>query len=145
MVLQKVQYLKKLESVHLVNPAATPQTLVALREQYPDASITWEVELGGKLYPDTTTEVDLSQIVIEDLAQVERAMAYFPDAEMLTLGLCGIDNPEWGNSKMDGKLAVSLIDNEEIAAFRDRVMGENLRRAEPAAVRNLLTHAMGLV
>lgn len=116
-----LQYLKQLESVHLVNPAAAPQTLVSLREQYPKANITWEVELGGKLYPDTTTEVDLSQIVIEDLAQVEQAMAYFPDAETVILGLCGMDNPAWGNSKMDGKLAVNLIDNEAIAEYRDRV------------------------
>lgn len=116
-----LQYVKGLESVHLVKPMAQPETLLALREQYPEVAITWEVELAGKLYPDTTVEVDLSQLVVEDLAQVEQAMAYFPDAQLLILGLCGIDNPEWGNSKMDGKLAVSAIDNEEIAAFRDRV------------------------
>ena len=116
-----LQYIKNLEALHLVNPTVEPETLVSLRQQYPEASITWEVELAGQMYPDTTTEVDLSQLVVEDLAQVERAMAYFPDAEILTLGLCGIDNPDWGNSKMDGKVAVSHIDNEEIAAFRDRV------------------------
>lgn len=116
-----LQYLKQIDSVHLLKPSAQPQTLVALREQYPGASITWEVELAGNLYPDTTTEVDLSQLVLEDLAQVEQAMAYFPDAEKLILGLCGIDNPKWGNSKMDEKLAVSAIDNEEVAAYRDRV------------------------
>lgn len=113
-----LQYVKGLESVHLVKPTAQPETLLALREQY---AVTWEVEMAGNLYPDTTREVDLSQLVVEDLAEVERAMAYFPDAELLILGLCGIDNPDWGNSKMDGKLAVSAIDNEEIAAFRDRV------------------------
>lgn len=116
-----LQYIKGLESLHLVNPGAEPETLLALRQQYPNTAITWEVELAGERYPDTTTEVDLSQLVVEDLAQVERAMGYFPDAQLLTLGLCGIDDPSWGNSKMDGKLAVSLIDNEDLAAFRDRV------------------------
>lgn len=116
-----LQYLKKVASVHLVNPGASPEAVVALRQQFPEASVTWEVELAGQMYSDTTTEVDLSQMVVTDLAQVERAMAYFPEAKMLVLGLCGIDNPEWGNSKMDGKLAVSHIDNEEIAAYRDRV------------------------
>ena len=116
-----LQYLKHFDSLHLTNPEASPETVTALREKYPHAAITWEVELAGKLYPDTTTEVDLSQLVIDDLAQVERAMAYFPEAKLLILGLCGIDNPEWGNSKMDGKLAASAIDNEQIAAYRDRV------------------------
>lgn len=116
-----LQYLHHIETVHLVKPQAEPETLLALRQQYPEASITWEVELAGSLYPDTTTEVDLSQLVIDDLAQVERAMSYFPDAEKLILGLCGIDNPDWKNSKMDGKVAVSAIENEDIAAFRDRV------------------------
>ena len=119
-----LQYLKHFDSLHLVKPTATAESVVNLRQQYPDASITWEVELAGEIYPDTTTQVDLSQMVIDDLAAVERAMAYFPDAEMLILGLCGIDNPEWGNSRMDKKLAVSAIDNEEIAAYRDRVLDQ---------------------
>lgn len=116
-----LQFLKGFDTLHLLKPTASAQTVAGLREQYPKATITWEVEMAGKLYPDTTTEVDLSQLVVEDLSQVENAMGYFPDAELLILGLCGIDNPEWGNSKMDKKLAVSLIDNEAIAEFRDRV------------------------
>ena len=119
-----LQYVQRPESLHFLKPQAKPETLLALRQQYPNTAITWEVELAGELYPDTTTEVDLSKMVIEDLAEVEQTMAYFPDAEMLILGLCGVDNPEWGNSKMDGKLAVSAIDNEEIAQYRDRVMDQ---------------------
>ena len=116
-----LQYLKRVSSLHLTDPEATPEQLLALREQYPDVPVTWEVKIGDKLYPDTTKEVDLSQVVVKDLAEVERAMGYFPEAELLILGLCGIDNPDWGNSRMDGKLAASAIDNEDIAAYRDRV------------------------
>lgn len=116
-----LQYLKHWDSLHLSRPEASPEKLLALRERYPDAAITWEVEMAGQLYPDTTREVDLSTVVVDDLAQVEQAMGYFPEAEKLILGLCGVDNPDWGNSKMDGKLAVSHIENEDIAAFRDRV------------------------
>ena len=116
-----LQYLEQPEKLHLINPEADPDKVLALRSQFPAAKVTWEVELAGESYPDTTTEVDLSQEVVKDLAQVERTMGYFPDAELLILGLCGIDNPQWGNSKMDKKLAVSAINNEDIAAFRDRV------------------------
>ena len=116
-----LQYLEQPETIHLIDPGADPEKVLALRQQFPEAKVTWEVELAGQTYPDTTTEVDLSQEVVEDLAQVERLMGYFPEAELLTLGLCGIDNPEWGNSKMDKKLAVCPINNEDLAAYRDRV------------------------
>lgn len=116
-----LQYLRNWDSLHLIKPKAAPEKLLALREQHPEASITWEVEIGGQLYPDTTTEVDLSQLVVDDLTELETAMGYFPEAETLILGLCGVDNPDWGNSKMDGKLAVSNLENEELAAYRERV------------------------
>lgn len=115
-----LQYLPNWDSLHLVQPEASAATVLSLREQYPKADITWEVEIAGELYPDTTTEVDLSTVVLEDLAPIEEAMAYFPDAELLILGLCGIDNPDWGNSKMKN-LAECPIENEDVAAFRDRV------------------------
>lgn len=115
-----LQYLKELQSLHLVKPEASPATVLALRETYPDAAISWEVEIARERYPDTTTEVDLSTTVLEDLTSVETAMAYLPEAETLILGLCGIDNPDWGNSKMKD-LAECPIENEDVAAFRDRV------------------------
>lgn len=115
-----LQYVQSLHSLHLVKPEASAETVLALRQQYPDVSITWEVEIAGELYPDTTTEVDLSTTVLEDLAPIEKAMAYFPEAETLILGLCGVDDPTWGNSKMKD-LAECPIENEDVAAFRDRV------------------------
>lgn len=115
-----LQYLNSFQKLHLVNPEASAQTVLALREQYPEAEITWEVEIAGERYDDTTTEVDLSTTVLEDLTPVETAMAYLPEAETLILGLCGIDDPDWGNSKMDD-LAECPIENEDVAAFRDRV------------------------
>lgn len=115
-----LQYLKGFQTLHLVKPEASAATVLALREQYPDTEITWEVEIAGELYDDTTTEVDLSTTELDDLAPVETAMDYLPDAELLILGLCGIDNPDWGNSKMDD-LAQCPIENEDVAAFRDRV------------------------
>lgn len=115
-----LQYLKDWQKLHLVKPEASAQTVLDLREQYPEADITWEVEIAGERYDDTTAEVDLSTTVLENLTPVETAMAYLPEAEILILGLCGIDNPDWGNSKMDA-LAESPIENEDVAAFRDRV------------------------
>jgi hypothetical protein len=58
-------------------------------------------------------------IAVKDLTELEQQMEYLPDAATLTLGLCGLDDPAWGSSK--STLAVCEIENEAVAAFRDRV------------------------
>nr|MBQ8244025.1 hypothetical protein [Oscillospiraceae bacterium] len=114
--------LENLTTVHLHNPEASAETVLALGEQYPDRKITWDLEIGGLTFDSSAAEVDLSAVTIEDLAEVERKMTYLPDAEKLILGLCGMDNPDWGASK--SKLAASQIENEDLAAYRDRVRGD---------------------
>ena len=118
--LELLAFLPDMERLHMEAPAASPEKLTALRDAYPDADITWEVEIAGETFLSTDTEVDLSTVVIEDLAAVEAAMAYLTDAETLILGLCGIDDPTWGNSEAKG-IAASKLENEELAAYRDRV------------------------
>ena len=117
--LELLPLLSSMKTLHLQDPEAEAGKILALRERYPDVQITWEVEIAGVPCPDSTVEVDLSHVVVTDLAQVERQMAYLPDAEKLIFGLCGIDNPKWENSR--SKLAASAIENEELSAYRDRV------------------------
>lgn len=117
--LELISYLSSLKQLHLVNPKAEPERISALEAQLSGVTVTWEVEIGGEVFDNTVTEVDLSNVVIEDLAEVETQMAYLPDAEKVILGVCGIDNESWGNSK--SKLAASAIENEDLAAYRDRV------------------------
>lgn len=117
--LELLPYLPVMEKLHLINPEAQPETVFGLEDVYPHVKITWEVELGGESFDRTATEVDLSMAEIGDLKEVETRMAYLPEAETLILGLCGIDNEKWGNSK--SKLAASKIENEELAEYRDRV------------------------
>ena len=112
--------LHTLQKLHLKNPEAPAQEIFSLGEQLSGVEVSWEVEIAGATYGSDTTEVDLTQVVIEDLALVEKRMAYLPKAEKLILGLCGIDNPDWGASKTKN-LAISAIENEDLAAYRDRV------------------------
>ena len=111
--------LKQLKTLRLVNPMADAAALTGLAGQYPDMDISWEVRIGDLTFLSTDTEVDLSQTVVTDLAEVEAKMEYLPGVEKVIFGLCGKDNPNWGNSK--SKLAASDIDNEDMAAYRDRV------------------------
>jgi len=114
-----LELLPSIQTLHIQNPDTAATSLLAMRQVYSDMKITWEVDIAGKTYGDSVTEVDLSSVVVKDLEEVERQMAYLPEAEKLILGLCGIDDGAWGNSKSD--LAVCEIENETVAAFRDRV------------------------
>lgn len=96
-----LQLLPQLKTVHLTDPQAAAENLLALREARPDLDISWEVEIWGKVFQSTETEVDLSQGEVTSLEDVERGMTYLPDVKNVFLGLPGIDN-------------------EEIAAYRER-------------------------
>ncbi len=119
--LHLLRYMTELKTLHLQNPQADPQTVFALRENLPRVTVSWDVTLGDKTYDETVTAVDLTAVAVTDLAEVEQKMQYLPDLEQVTFGVCGVDNPEWGNSK--SKLTASAIKNEDMAAYRDRVRG----------------------
>ena len=109
-----------LRQLHLVNPQAEPETVFSLETSYPSIQTSWEIRIGDASFQSTDPEIDLSQTVVTDLADVERKMEYLPNAETLIFGLCGIDNPDWGNSKAKN-LAVCEIENEALSEYRDRV------------------------
>lgn len=112
--------LPSLKQLHLVNPQAEPETVFALETTYPGVQTTWEIRIGDASFQSTDTEIDLSQVVVTDLADVEQKMEYLPNAQTVIFGLCGIDNPSWGNSKTKN-LAVCEIENEALSEYRDRV------------------------
>lgn len=114
-----LELLTDMQTLHIQNPNTVAASLLALRQVYPDVKITWEVEFGGLTFDDTVTEVDLSMVEVTDLTEIEKGMAYLPNAQTLILGLCGVDNPDWGASR--SKLAQSAIENEDLSAYRDRV------------------------
>lgn len=89
---EMLAYLPRLESVDIAAPTCTAEELTALREAYPNVAINWSKELLGKTFFTTDTEIDISGVKLETLDEVEAAMAYFPDAEKLVLGRCGLDN-----------------------------------------------------
>ena len=120
--LQMLPYLTGLEQLQLMDPQCEPQQLFALREAMPRTAISWEVKLGDQTLKDTVTSVDLSMVEVTDLAEVEKKLAYLPDLETVIFGLCGKDEPAWGNSK--SKLVASPIENEAMSDYRNRVRGD---------------------
>lgn len=84
--------LPELETLHIIRPQATGEQLQALAENNPELTVTWEAEVCGVLCSSEDTELDLSQAEITDLAEVDSAMGWFPNAETVFLGKCSIDN-----------------------------------------------------
>ena len=114
-----LQFMPVLETLELQNPKADPQQIFALRERLPDVAVSWSVVLGDQTFDETATTVDLTAVEVTDLSEAEQKLAYLPNLEQVTFGVCGVDNPDWGNSR--SKLTASPIKNEDMAAYRDRV------------------------
>ena len=114
-----LDYLPVLKQLKLENPNVSPDKLTELREKYPQMEIRLQVSIGDLMFDETTPEVDLTMAEITDLTQVERKLTCLPQLETVTFGLCGVDDPQWGNSR--SKLTASPIENEDLAAYRDRV------------------------
>ena len=120
--LEVLQYFSQLKELRLKNPAAAPETIFDLQNRLPGVAVSWVVTLGDKTFDAQTTVVDLTMVEVTDLAEVEQKMQYLPALEQVTFGVCGVDNPGWGNSR--SKLTASPIENEEMSAYRDRVRGD---------------------
>lgn len=84
--------LTKLQSILLRNPEADYSDLTALRREYPQISIDWELTLGDRTFPSDTRELDISFMPIKSLEDAERIADYFPDLEKLILDSGSIDN-----------------------------------------------------
>ena len=117
--LELLPYLSGMKELVLKDPKAEPEKVFALGSQLTGVTVSWEVTLGDQIYDAKTTAVDLTMAEITDLSEVEQKLAYLPDLESVTFGVCGVDEASWGNSK--SKLTASPIENEDMAAYRDRV------------------------
>ena len=89
-------YLPDLERLHLENPEAPAESILALKERYPHLQLTWSVDFGAVTVrsTDDMTEIDLSGAGLDSLEQVKAGMAYFPDAEVVFLGDCDFENED---------------------------------------------------
>lgn len=103
-LLENLAWLPDMKQIHFVEPKMAAQDLVALREAYPNITVTWEKTVMGNAYPDDVKEFDFSGIKLETVDEIEAALAYFPDLEKVQMHHCGIDN-------------------ETMAAFRERARG----------------------
>lgn len=89
---ENLQYLPDLEQVHFVQPQMAPEDLLALTERYPRITFTWEKDVLGITCRENTTELDFSGTKLDNTAELEALMGYFPSLEKLILCDCGLDS-----------------------------------------------------
>lgn len=99
--LSLLEFLPQLKSVHLIEPAASAEAVLAFQSQRSDLTVTWEKTVCGVLCSNETVDVDLSEQTVPSIEAVEQGLAYFPNVKSVFLGEPGIDN-------------------EQIAAYRER-------------------------
>ena len=98
--LKMLTFLTGLEKIHLTEPQVSAQSLLQLRQDLPQATVTWERELLGKVYTSRVQKLDLSKKKVTDLEALARELEYFPNLSQVYLGS-------------------STLDNEALAAFRE--------------------------
>ena len=101
-LLQYLQYLPALRDVTVIDPRYSEVSMVDVVEAYPNAQFYWEMDVFGIHMTCEATSIDLNKKKLESVEAVELALANFPNLERAYLGRCGLDN-------------------EELAAYRDRV------------------------
>jgi len=84
-LMENLQYLPKVTSITLKMPELSLEQVNALKEAYPEIDIRCTVELMGTEYETNTTELDLSAMTSEDVAEVSEKLAMLPDLTSVEL------------------------------------------------------------
>lgn len=104
-------WLPEMKAIHFTQPAVAAEDLIALMEQHPQISITWEKDAFGVTYSSDVTEIDLSGMLFETPDAVVAPLAYFPALEKVIMSECGPAEKTW-------------FDNDTMAAFREKMRPE---------------------
>ena len=85
------ELLPELGKILLIETVDDAAVLDALREAFPDAELSYRVELGGRLIDSAETELDLTWLAHEDVPAVCERLALLPNVTRIFLS----ENAEW--------------------------------------------------
>ena len=87
-----LQFLPNMKQLHLRQPEASARKLLELKQSLPNVTVTWEQEVCGQVFSSTVEEIDLSGVKVTSLETMDQQLTYFPEAKLVFLGECGLDN-----------------------------------------------------
>ena len=87
-----LQYLKNLEAVHINQITFSRSDLDQLMEKYPHVAFTYTVELLGRRYDHTVTEMELTHLTPADVDAAAKALSLLPDLTDVKLSVTAATN-----------------------------------------------------
>lgn len=84
--------LPALEQVRMRATGLTDGEITALCDAFPQCEILWEASFGPVRAMTDAEEIDLSDMPVEDPAQLEAMLPYFPKLSKVVMCRCGLDN-----------------------------------------------------
>lgn len=85
LLMENLLYLPYVQSVHLIMPELTLEQVDAIREAYPEITVTCTVELLGQEYDVQTTELDLSAMMSADVEGFIGKLSMLPNLSYVQL------------------------------------------------------------
>jgi len=93
-LMEKLKYLPKLKKLSLAIAEPDNEETYSLVQAYPNMKIRWNVEICGRRFTSLIRELDLSGTQMENVADVENSLKYFPNLERVIMCDCGIPSEE---------------------------------------------------
>ena len=93
-VMEQLRFLPQVEQVLFTGTLPLMHELSALMTAYPDIKMLWQVDVCGVIADMSATELDLSGIALDSVAQVEAVLPYLPRLQKVIMCDCGISNEE---------------------------------------------------
>lgn len=87
---RKLQYLPRVQTLHLSGELPRMTDLQKLLEKYPKVALSWQVDVGETVLELGATYLDLSGFPLRSAQDVERLIPYLPALEEVNLTGCGI-------------------------------------------------------
>lgn len=84
--------LPELRKLELTGSDISGPDRAAFLNAHPDMDVSWTVELFGETYPWDTETIDLSEMPLEDTAEIEEAVACLPRLKTVDMCDTGLDN-----------------------------------------------------
>ena len=76
--------LPQLKTLHLINPSAAAENVVALEEKMPNTQVTWQMDILGLTFNNDATEIDLTDMLSRP--SMNRESPYYRATKQYVLG-----------------------------------------------------------
>lgn len=93
-LMEKLPWFSRLESILLTGTVPEQAALQQLQKQFPDIFFLWKMDALGMTLETDLTQLDLSGIALDSVAELEKLLPYFPALESVTLNSQGLSQTE---------------------------------------------------